>query len=527
MLEKKVYEAFTKIVGERHISQDLAVMDTYAFQWCNEIESAQRGEEPQRFGVRPLAVVLPESTEQVQSIVKLCNEHDVTFKAFCTGMGPWAGVSDPRAIQIDLRRMNRIIEVDEKNMYAVIEPYVTNAELQSELFEFGLMHHAQGAGPQTAPLASHTSFVGPGFTSPYTGFSARNVLGVEWVLPDGEILRLGSFDHSGKWFTGDGPGISLRGIMRGWLGTYGGLGVFTKAAIRLFSWPAPKDWKWKTSGTIPDYDWDVPPYWQMYVLNFEEWEEYQKAMYELSDREVTMVATTSAPEGLAALFTNTKQDAIETIFAGLLAKTRNYIVMLVAAHTQREFDFRTKLVRLIMEKYGGNDLIAEGVTTPMPMHYGETVRNMLGGHAFRFSNCFQSTHGGMDTISMAVRLAQLNQPIKQKYIDKGVIGDDRGLGIWITSYESGHMAHMEAPTVYDPTDIESCLGYAAYQDDSNQLDLDNALGMPFFIVGDEVHNFYAKRAMNYPDWLRKIKTAFDPNGVSDPSHYVKGGKKKK
>ena len=139
MLEKKVYEAFTKIVGERHISQDLAVMDTYAFQWCNEIESAQRGEEPQRFGVRPLAVVLPESTEQVQSIVKLCNEHDVTFKAFCTGMGPWAGVSDPRAIQIDLRRMNRIIEVDEKNMYAVIEPYVTNAELQSELFEFGLM----------------------------------------------------------------------------------------------------------------------------------------------------------------------------------------------------------------------------------------------------------------------------------------------------------------------------------------------------------------------------------------------------
>ena len=81
--------------------------------------------------------------------------------------------------------------------------------------------------------------------------------------------------------------------------------------------------------------------------------------------------------------------------------------------------------------------------------------------------------------------------------------------------------------MYDPTDIESCLGYAAYQDDSNQLDLDNALGMPFFIVGDEVHNFYAKRAMNYPDWLRKIKGAFDPNGVSDPSHYVKGVEKKK
>ncbi len=527
MLEKNVYDALKRVVGARYISQDPAVMDTYGFQWCNEIESAQRGEEPQRFGVRPLAVLLPASTEEVQAIVRLCNKHNVGFKALTTGMGPWAGLSIPRSIQIDMRRMNRILEVDERNMYAVIEPYVTNAQLQSELLKYGVMHHAQGAGPQTSPLASHTSFVGPGFTSPYTGFSGRNVLGVEWVLPTGDILRLGSFDYNGKWFTGDGPGFSLRGIMRGWLGTYGGLGVFTKAAIRLFSWPAPKDWKWETSGTIPNYEWKVPPYWRLYVLNFEEWSEYQAAMYELNDREVCMVATSSAPEGLAALFTNTKTEAIEAIFAGLLARTRNYIVLLVAAHTEREFEFRKKLVKLILEKYRGDDLIEEGVITPRPMHYGETVRNMLGQHAFRFSNCFQSTHGGMDTIAMAVRLAHLNQPVKQKYIEKGVIGDDRGLGIWITSYESGHMAHMETPTVYDPTSAKSCLGYAAYQDECNQMDLDQALGMPFFIVGDKVHEFYAKRTMNYPDWLRKIKAAFDPNGVSDPSHYVKGEKKHK
>jgi hypothetical protein len=59
------------------------------------------------------------------------------------------------------------------------------------------------------------------------------------------------------------------------------------------------------------------------------------------------------------------------------------------------------------------------------------------------------------------------------------------------------------------------------------MDLDEALGMPFFIVGDDVHNFYAERTMHYADWIRKIKAAFDPNGVSDPSHYVKGDKKKK
>jgi FAD/FMN-containing dehydrogenase len=71
--------------------------------------------------------------------------------------------------------MNRIIEINVPNKYAVIEPYVTNAQLQSELIKQGLMHHAQGGGPQTSPLASHTSMVGPGFTSAYSGFSGRSL----------------------------------------------------------------------------------------------------------------------------------------------------------------------------------------------------------------------------------------------------------------------------------------------------------------------------------------------------------------
>jgi hypothetical protein len=184
-------------------------------------------------------------------------------------------------------------------------------------------------------------------------------------------------------------------------------------------------------------------------------------------------------------------------------------------------------MKAIAEKYGGKDLIETGVIKPKPMHYGETIRNMLGAHAFRFSNCFQSTHGGMDTISMAVKIAQLNKPLKQKYIKKRAIGDDRGEGVWMTGYEGGHMAHLEAPTIYNPTSKESCAGYAEYQDESNKMDLEQALGMPFFIVGDKVHDYYADRTMRYPDWLRKIKAAFDPNGASDEGYYVRGAGREK
>lgn len=520
MLEENVYSAFKAIVGDDNITQTPAILDTYAFQWGFEIEAAQRGEEPSRFGQRPAAVLLPASTEEVQAIVQLCNEHDVTFKAFSTGMGPWAGVSKPRAIQLDLRRMNRIVEINPKNMYAVIEPYVINAELQAELFQYGLMHHAQGAGPQTSPLASHTAFVGPGFTSPYTGFSGRNLLGTEWVAPSGDILRIGSFDQNGEWFTGDGPGFSLRGVIRGWMGSYGGLGVFTKAAIKLYSYPAPKDWKWEMTGTIPHYEWNTPPYWKLFVLNFQEWAQFEEAFYEVNDHDAVMMATCSSSEGLATLFSDTKMEALEAIFGGLLFRTRRYFIVLIAAHTEREFNYRCKLIRTIMEKHDGEDLIAEGVITPRSSHYAETIRNMLGAHAFRFSNSFQSTHGGMDTIAMAVKIAQVNQPIKAKYIEKGVIGDDRGEGIWTTGYEAGHMAHLEVPTVYSSTSKESCLGYAEYQDECNQIDLDQALGMPFFIVGDKVHDSFASRTMDYPKWLRKIKATFDPKGVSDSSHYI-------
>jgi len=81
------------------------------------------------------------------------------------------------------------------------------------------------ARPHVSPLASATSMAGSGFTSPSTGYSARNVLGVEWVLPTGDIMRLGSYGlkNNSDWYNGDGPGPSLRGIMRGWVGAKSGI----------------------------------------------------------------------------------------------------------------------------------------------------------------------------------------------------------------------------------------------------------------------------------------------------------------
>jgi len=235
-LDKEILKEFVEVVGKENIDDGEVMTNAYAYNWCMEIFNYMEGKEPIPFSPIPKAVVLPSSTEEVAQIVKLCNKYGIKFKAQSTGLGPWNQPSTDNSIIIDLRRMNKIVKIDAKNLYAVVEPYVSGAQLQAEIMKHGLNCHMPGAGPQVSPLASATSMNGPGFTSPSTGHSARNVLGVEWVLPDGEIMRLGSLGlkNNSDWFNGDGPGPSLRGIMRGWAGAKSGIGVFTRVAVKLF-----------------------------------------------------------------------------------------------------------------------------------------------------------------------------------------------------------------------------------------------------------------------------------------------------
>ena len=123
-LSKEVYKEFEDLVGAENISNDPAIMPAY-------------------FSINFGAVILPGNTEEVQSIVKLCNRHKLPFVAVSTG---WMGMYPEDIIFMDLRRMNRIIEINEKHMYAVVEPYVISAQLQAELMKRGLNCNIKGAG---------------------------------------------------------------------------------------------------------------------------------------------------------------------------------------------------------------------------------------------------------------------------------------------------------------------------------------------------------------------------------------------
>jgi hypothetical protein len=130
--------------------------------------------------------------------------------------------------------MNRIIEIDRKNKIAVVEPYVSQAALFVETMKVGLRPNMIGAGPSASVLAGTAAHFGSGPTNISTDFGGRNLLGIEWVLPDGDVLRLGPVGPGGTGVNADGPGPSLRGVVRGYGGANGGIGIFTKCAVSCY-----------------------------------------------------------------------------------------------------------------------------------------------------------------------------------------------------------------------------------------------------------------------------------------------------
>ena len=119
-LEKDAFRALEDVVGPEFISQDPAIMDTYNQVWGNKLVFDEK------WSTRPAAVLLPETTEEVQSIVRVCNRYKVPFKPFSSGFEIVStALESEKAIILDLRRMNRIVDIDVKNMHAVVEPYVS------------------------------------------------------------------------------------------------------------------------------------------------------------------------------------------------------------------------------------------------------------------------------------------------------------------------------------------------------------------------------------------------------------------
>ncbi len=180
----------------------------------------------------PDLVVMPGSVEAVQKIVRLAQSRKIPVVPMGGGL-VLSGLS--RALKggivLDLKRLSRILEVDEVNRWALVEAGASQGMLQAHLKKHHpTLKHSIPDAPPIATLAGNMLIHGSGHLSHLAGFHTDMLGGLEVVLPTGEVVRVGSPSVSPYWF-GRAPLPDLAGLFLGWAGT---TGIVTKLAVKLF-----------------------------------------------------------------------------------------------------------------------------------------------------------------------------------------------------------------------------------------------------------------------------------------------------
>src|SRR3954451_21970510 len=172
----------------------------------------------------PDVVVFPTSTEHVVAIVKLCNKYDIPFVPRGAGTSLAGGtLAIGGGVMICLTRMKRILEINTRDRYAIVEPGVVNLWLTRALAGTGF-HYAPDPSSQSACTIGGNVATNSG--GPHTlkyGVTVNHVRGVELVLPDGSVVPTGGVCE-------DNPGYDLTGLIVGHEGTFG---VVTRITVNL------------------------------------------------------------------------------------------------------------------------------------------------------------------------------------------------------------------------------------------------------------------------------------------------------
>jgi glycolate oxidase len=176
----------------------------------------------------PDLVALPSSTAEVQALVRIAREAGVPIVPRGAGTGISGGAVPARGgVVISTARMNRVLDIDAANRCAVVQPGVINLELSRVSEPYGLFFAPDPSSQKVSTIGGNigTNAGGPHCLS--LGITVNHVLGLETVMHDASVLRLG-----GK--APDAPGLDMTGLM---VGSEGTLGIVTEATVRLLPLP--------------------------------------------------------------------------------------------------------------------------------------------------------------------------------------------------------------------------------------------------------------------------------------------------
>ena len=176
----------------------------------------------------PLAVVIPETQEQLRTVLRLCSEHSIPVVARGSGTGLSGGalpIAD--GVLLSLAKFNRIIAIDSHNRTARVQPGVTNLSISSAAAAYGLYYAPDPSSQIACSIGGNVAENAGGVHCLKYGLTTHNIQALEILTIDGEQLTIGSQAL-------DAPGYDLLALMTG---SEGLLGIITEVTVKLLPCP--------------------------------------------------------------------------------------------------------------------------------------------------------------------------------------------------------------------------------------------------------------------------------------------------
>jgi hypothetical protein len=501
-ISKEAYNALESVVGARYISDDPAV--------CEGYRSGPGGYEAgtgyeKVMTVIPAVVILPRNTEEVQKIVKICNRYRVPYVPYSTGFyGPRSHCHVANELLIDLKRLNDF-EIDEKHLYAVVGTGVIYSPFQQEAWDHGGYGIIGGGGAQASVIAN---LIGDGWSplSHRVGLPHRRILGTELVLPDGELVRMGSLAVGDDPFWGDGPGPDLRGLLRGYTGLRGCLGIVTRMAVKLLPFQPEK---LEPTGISPNTSLKLPEK-RVKWINFQmpSKEAQVKGMVAIGHAEVGG-AVTKVPLFWRAIAKAEDKEEFWDIWGKENADTiKNFHilrVLLIGFTSEEQMEYDEKVITDIMTELGG-------IPRPTKPSDESWLKNADSAGMWLMCGSYVSVDYVIESLSQATRHGESYAEVKKKYTPP--LMPDYGDPGWFQSFELGHQGYSEFLIYWDQD--ENTEGVDQFYLDTSKMNIreryyTSLLGphQPLYLTGP-------KYGPNYHIFLLRVKQEFDPLWVSHP-----------
>ena len=205
-----------QIVGDAFLRRDATSLQTYG------VDALGKGHAPD-------VVVIPANTDQIASIARLCNAERIPLVVRGAGTGFTGGAVPTRGgVLLSRERLNRILDIDELNLLAVVEPNVINADLQHAVEGQGLFYPPDPASLNQSSIGGNVAECAGGPRAFKYGTTKRYVLVLEAVLPTGEVINTGSKAVKNV------VGYDLTQLL---VGSEGTLAIITKITLRLLPKP--------------------------------------------------------------------------------------------------------------------------------------------------------------------------------------------------------------------------------------------------------------------------------------------------